>query len=274
MSIIRVLFVGDVVGITGRTMFQKHIHRIREHYSIDSVIVNGENSNSSGRGITPRIVNFFKHNGVNVITSGNHIWDRKEIYPYLDDNSDLLRPANFPYGAPGIGVTTYNCAGHTVGIMNLQGRVFMRDHTECPFRAAQSILTYLKHKTNIIFLDFHAEATSEKMGLGYFLDGKITGMVGTHTHIPTSDERILPKGTAYVTDLGMVGSLNSMLGMKKGPIISRFMTQLPARFSVETEGPGLMTGVWIEVDTESGKARSINRVHIVDTEFEEVKEER
>lgn len=267
MDKLRVLFIGDVVGETGRIIFQKHIKRVINQYNIDSVIVNGENSGNGGRGISKRIVDFFKHNGADIITSGNHIWDKREIYPYLAENTDLLRPANFPMGAPGVGVTTYECKGNVIGVINLQGRVFMRDDTECPFRAAESIITYLKSKTNIIFIDFHAEATSEKMGLAYYLDGKISGLVGTHTHILTCDARVLPKGTAYITDLGMVGSLNSMLGMKKEPIIQRFLTQMPVRFSVEKEGPALMTGAWIEVDTVTGHALDIGIVRLVDEDF-------
>lgn len=267
MNTLRVLFIGDVVGSTGRMIFQKHIKQICNTYNIDSVIVNGENSGNGGRGISPRLVDFFKHHGVDVITSGNHIWDKKEIYPYLASHDDLLRPANFPSGAPGVGVTTYLCQGVMIGVINVQGRVFMRDDIDCPFRKAESLLTYLRPKTNIIFIDFHAEATSEKMGLAYYLDGKISGLVGTHTHVLTCDARILPKGTGYITDLGMVGSINSMLGMKKGPIIERFLTQMPTRFSVETEGPGLLTGAWMEVDIASGKTVDIGIVRIVDKDF-------
>lgn len=268
MNRLRVLFIGDVVGSPGRIMFQKHIDRIRQEYNIDALIVNGENSDARGRGITSRIVGFFKHNGVNVVTSGNHIWANKEIYGYLENNTDLLRPANYPAETPGVGVTTFDCKGHTIGVINLMGRVFMRDHVTCPFRAAESILTYLKTKTNIIFVDFHAETTSEKNGIGYFLDGKVSGVVGTHTHVQTADERILPKGTAYITDLGMTGSLNSMLGMKKEPIIQHFIKQMPVKFSVEESSPMIMTGAWIEVDIATGKAVSIERIRIVDEEIQ------
>lgn len=263
---LRVLFLGDIVGIAGRTIFQKHINHIRQQYKIDAVIVNGENS-ANGRGITSRIVRFFRHNGVDVITTGNHIWHHREIYEYLAHNTDLLRPANFPSDCPGVGMTTFLCKGVTIGIMNLQGRVFMRDYLSCPFRTAESLLTYLRSKTNIIFVDMHAEATSEKMGLAYFLDGKISGYVGTHTHVQTTDERILPKGTAYITDLGMAGALNSMIGMKKEPIINNFLTQMPSKFVVDTEGPMIMTGAWIEVDTKTGKAVAIERIRILDNEI-------
>ncbi len=267
MNKLRVLFIGDIVGVAGRTMFQKHIDRIKTTHNINATIVNGENS-AQGRGITSRIVKFFKHNSVDVITSGNHIWRFREIYSYLDQNTDLLRPANFPSAAPGVGVTTFTCQDQVIGVINLQGRVFMRDLIDCPFRTVESILTYLKDKTNIIFVDFHAEATSEKMAMGYFLDGKVSGVVGTHTHVQTADERILPNGTAFITDLGMSGSVNSMLGMKKEPIIDHFLTQVPVKFSVETSLPVVMSGVWIEVDVTTGKATKIERVRLIDDELQ------
>lgn len=265
---LRLLFLGDVVGSTGRAMFQKHIARIRAEHMIDAVIVNGENSSDQGRGITPGIMKFFKHYGVNVVTSGNHIWQRKDIYSYLAENKDLLRPANFPSDNPGTGVTTFMCKGYEIAIINLQGRVFMREHSACPFRAAESLLTYIRSKTKLIFVDFHAETTSEKMGLAYFLDGKISGFVGTHTHIQTADERVLPQGTAYITDLGMAGSLNSMLGMKKEPIIQNFITQMPTKFEVDTAAPGLMSGVWIDVDTDTGLALDIQRLRVIDNDLQ------
>jgi len=265
MSHIRVLFLGDIIGLPGRAIFQKHISKIRENLKIDAVVANGENS-SHGRGITSKIVKFFKHNGVDVITSGNHIWRQKEIYPYLSEHTDLLRPANYPSECPGVGYTTFSCKGKEVGVISMQGRIFMRDHVRCPFKIAETIVENLKAKTNIIFVDFHAEATSEKMGLAYFLDGKISGLVGTHTHVQTADERILPGGTAYITDLGMSGSLNSMIGMKKEQIIKHLRTQMPVRFEVETCPPYMINGVYIDVDSYSGLATDIRRVHIIDEE--------
>jgi metallophosphoesterase (TIGR00282 family) len=273
MNTLKVLLIGDVVGNTGRMMFQKHIDRLRTTYNIDAVIVNGENSSSQGRGITPRIVRFFRHNGADVVTSGNHIWYKREIYSYLESNTDLLKPANFPTDTPGVGVTTFTCKGQTIGVINLQGRVFMRELVSCPFRAAESILTYLKHKTNIIFVDFHTETTSEKMALGHFLDGKVSGVVGTHTHVQTADERVLPGGTAFITDLGMVGSLNSMLGMKKEPIIEHFLNQMPVKFEVDTSTPIIMCGVCVEVDIKTGKAISIQRIQVLDNDLQVGKDE-
>ena len=264
---LRVLLIGDVVGATGIAMFQKHIHHLKEKYSCDAVIVNGENSASNGRGITSRVMNFFKHCGVDVVTSGNHIWAQRDIYSYLHENKNLLRPANFPHGDPGVGVTIFGCKNERVAVINVMGRVFMREHVDCPFRTVESILTYLKHQTSIIFVDFHAETTSEKIGLAHFLDGRVTGVVGTHTHVQTADERILPGGTAFITDLGMVGALNGMLGMKKDPIIQQFLTQMPARFEVETTPPAMLSGVYIDVDTATGKAIDIQRIRIIDDEL-------
>lgn len=263
---LRILFLGDIVGKSGRAIFEKHIDILRKEHCIDAVVVNGENSADGGKGITPKLVDFFKCHGVNVITSGNHIWYRQEIYEYINQNDDLIRPANFPTDAPGKGFTLFSCKGYTIAIVNIQGRIFMKELLSCPFKTMDSILSYLKTKTDLIFVDVHAEATSEKMALAYFLDGRVSGLVGTHTHIQTADERILPGGTAYSTDLGMAGSLNSMIGMKKEPIVRNFITQMPTRFSVDDSLPMVISGVWIEVDAISGRAIAIERVRIVDHE--------
>jgi 2',3'-cyclic-nucleotide 2'-phosphodiesterase len=264
---IRILFLGDIVGAPGRAMFQKHIGALKKEYALDAIIVNGENS-AHGRGITSRIVKFFRHNGVDVITSGNHIWRYREISEYLSSHTDLLRPENYPNMCPGSGVTTFDCDGITIGVINLQGRVFMRDHLACPFLTAESTLNYLKHKTNIIVIDFHAEVSSEKIGLAFYLDGKVSAVVGTHTHVQTADERILPKGTAFITDLGMSGALNSMLGMKKEPIIENFLTQMPVKFVVENKGPMILSGAWVDIDVKTGKALAIERIKIIDNDIQ------
>lgn len=261
---IRLLVIGDVVGAPGRAMFQKYVSSLRNTYAIDGVVVNGENSSSNGRGITPRIAHFFRHNGADIITTGNHIWHFKDIYEYLNQHSDVLRPENYPTECPGSGIGFFDCKGFTVGVLNLQGRIFMRDNLACPFKTAESALTFLRSKTNIILVDFHAEATAEKMGMAYFLDGKVSAVVGTHTHIQTADERILPKGTAYITDLGMVGALNSMIGMQKEPIIRNMITQMPVKFVVDNEPPLVLSGVVISIDTACGKASSIERIRIID----------
>jgi metallophosphoesterase (TIGR00282 family) len=272
MKTIRVLCIGDVVGATGRSMFQKHIDRVRKAHSIDAIIVNGENS-AGGRGITSRIAKFFIHNGANVITTGNHIWQKKEVYSYLNESTNLLRPANYPSGCPGKGITTFACGPYVIGVMNLQGRVFMKDHIDCPFRSAESALSFLRTKTSIIIVDFHAEASSEKMAMGHFLDGKVSAVVGTHTHVQTADERVLPGGTAFMSDLGMTGSLNGMLGMQRDAIMMNFLNQLPVKFKVSTESPVIMTGAWIEIDPATGHALKIERVRIVDGELSVSEEE-
>ncbi len=240
------------------------IKTIKEQHNIDFVIVNGENSCNNGRGITPRIVNFFKEHGADVITSGNHIWDQYEIQAYLQSHTDLLRPANFPAACPGSGVTIVNCDGVMIAVINVQGRVFMREHTDDPFKSVDSILTYVKSKTNVVLIDFHAEATAEKLAMAFHVDGRVSAIVGTHTHIQTADERILPGGTAYVTDLGMAGSLNSMIGMTKESVMPTFLKQMPSRFVVDTKPPVVMSGVWVEIDVQTGKAIQIERLRIID----------
>lgn len=261
---LRFLFIGDVVGITGRAMLEKHLPSIQEKYRISATIVNGENAADGGKGITPRIMEFFKENKVTVVTSGNHIWYKKEIIPYISSNKDLLRPANFPAECPGSGFTLFHIQDQPVAVINMQGRVFMRELLDCPFKKIETILSYLRDKTKIIFIDFHAETTAEKMCFAHFVAGKVSGVVGTHTHVQTADERILPEGTAFITDLGMVGALDSSLGMQKGPIIHNFLTQMPIRFHVETTGPVVLNGVWIEVDSNNGKANIIERIKLVD----------
>lgn len=261
---IKVLMIGDIVGNTGCRIFQQYSAKLRTQIGADFLIVNGENSASNGRGITESIVKSLKHNGADVITSGNHIWAQKDIMPYLQaGNTDLLRPANFPSACPGDGLTTVSRDGVTIGVINIQGRVFMREQVDDPFKTLDSILTYLQTKTKLIFVDVHAETTAEKQGIAHYLDGRVTGVVGTHTHVQTADERILPGGTAFITDLGMVGSLNSMIGMKKEPIIWNMRTQLPVRFEVDDAPPYVLAGVWIEADVATGKAVTIERVRIV-----------
>lgn len=263
---LKVLLIGDVVGAPGRVMLQKHLPQLRQQYTADVVIVNGENS-ADGRGITPRIMDYFKHLKVDVVTSGNHIWDKKDIIPYLQSNSDLLRPANFPSDCPGVGIVLINVKNIPVAVVNVQGRVFMKEFSNCPFRTMDSILTYLRDKTKVILVDFHAETTAEKACLAYYLDGRVSTQVGTHTHVQTSDERILPQGTAFITDLGMVGALNSSLGMKTEPIIHQMITQMPVRFTVETEGPIILNGVCVEIDATTGKSLRIERIALIDDQI-------
>lgn len=264
---IKILILGDVVGNPGCAMIQKHVARLKATYHADAVIVNGENSAVSGRGISAPNMKLFKQLGIDMVTSGNHIWDRKDIYGYFSEHKDLIRPANFPSGAPGLGFGTFMCHDKKIAVINVQGRVFMRENLDCPFQAVDTLLTYLKHQTPIVIVDFHAETTSEKQAMGYYLDGRVSAVVGTHTHVQTADARVLPKGTAYITDLGMAGALNSMLGMKKEPIIERFLTQMPQKFDVEYQGPFFMTGVCVTIAAETGKALDIIPVRLVDEEL-------
>lgn len=264
---IKILAFGDIVGELGCAMFAKQLPNLIKTYDANFVIVNGENSCTTGRGITPKLVNFLKNQGADLITSGNHIWGSKDIVEYLEFNHhDLLRPANFPSECPGKGVALLTKDGVTLAVMNLQGRVFMRELLDCPFKAADSILTYLKHKTKLIVIDFHAETSSEKMGLAHHLDGQVTAVVGTHTHVQTADERILPGGTAFITDLGMCGALNGMLGMRKEVIVKHLITQMPQKFVVDNEPPAVMSGVCITADTITGLALKIERIRVVDHE--------
>ncbi len=263
MTSIRILCIGDVVGAPGRALLQRHLPQLKETYGVQGIIVNGENS-ANGRGITPKIMRFFKHQGVDIVTSGNHIWAKKEIISYFADHKDLVRPANFPAGCPGSGVALFQYNGIAIGVLNIQGRVFMRELVSCPFRAAETALTYLHARTRTIIVDFHAETSAEKLAMGFYLDGKVSAVVGTHTHVQTGDARVLPEGTAYITDLGMVGSLNSMIGMRKEGVLHNMLTQMPVKFEVDTEPPFVLSGVCIEIDTTSGKARAIDRIYLVD----------
>lgn len=264
---LRFMFLGDIMGQPGLSIFQKWNNKLKDKYKIDVVVVNGENSMKNGKGIDPKVMEFFKNNGVNVVTSGNHIWKEKKIYNYLAENNDLLRPANFPQGCPGEGYTVFEIKGQIVAVVCLQGRSFMNEHLDCPFRTMDTMLTFLQMKTNIIFIDFHAETTAEKQALAFYLDGRISGLFGTHTHVQTSDERILPHGTAFITDLGFCGSLNSIIGMEKEAVINRFMMQMPERFIVSTLPPFALNGVFVEVDANSGRALKIERINIIDNDL-------
>jgi 2',3'-cyclic-nucleotide 2'-phosphodiesterase len=261
---LRFMFIGDIMGQTGQSVFQKWNNKLREKYKVDSVIVNGENSMKNGKGIDPKAMEFFKNNGVDIVTSGNHIWKEKKIYNYLAENSDLLRPANFPPGCPGEGYSIFEVKGQIIAVVCLQGRSFMHEHLDCPFRTMDTLLTFLQLKTNIILIDFHTETTAEKQALAFYLDGKISGLFGTHTHVQTSDERILPNGTAFITDLGFCGSLDSVIGMEKGAVINRFITQMPDRFVVSTKPPFILNGIVVEIEAQSGKALKIERINIID----------
>ncbi len=265
MKTIKILLVGDVVGEPGRAVFSRNIDTLMKKHCIDGLIVNGENSCQTGRGITLKAIDVFKSGGVDIITTGNHVWQQREVYSSFVTRKDLIRPHNFPQDAPGTGIATFiTKSGIPVGVINLQGRVFMKELLSCPFKAADQAILYLENKAKLIFIDFHAETTSEKIALAHYVTGRVTGVVGTHTHVQTADDRVLSDHTAFISDLGMVGSLNGMLGMKKEPIIENFLKQMPTRFAVDLEPPFVFCGVIITAQ-EDGKATSIERVMIKDT---------
>ncbi len=258
----RILFFGDIVGSSGRTALENYIVKIKEKYRPHMVIVNGENA-AGGRGINEKIVKQFFQLGVNAITMGNHIWDQKEIFDFIDDYKNLIRPANFPDSAPGNGYTIISFNQHKIAIINIQGRTFLPP-LDCPFLRVKQIIEKVRKETNNIIVDFHAEATSEKQAMGWYLDGLVSAVVGTHTHVQTGDERILPKGTAYITDIGMVGAYDGILGMKRESVIEKFITALPQRFEVDDYGRMQINAVYIDIDLDTGKAKKIERIRIDD----------
>ncbi|HOO90830.1 MAG TPA: TIGR00282 family metallophosphoesterase [Syntrophales bacterium] len=256
----KVLFIGDIVGSPGRRAVRVLLPGIVGNYGIDIVIANCENA-AGGFGVTRKIVEELYQYEIDVLTSGNHIWDKKEIIDFIDDYETLVRPANYPEKTMGKGSVVLDTRlGTPVGVLNLEGRIFMKP-LDCPFRVAERELDTLKDQTNIIIVDMHAEATSEKEALGWFLDGRVSAVVGTHTHVQTADERVLPLGTAYITDVGMTGSFDSVLGIKKDVALERFLTLLPNRFDV-AKGDIRLQGVLIDIDDRTGRALSIERLSV------------
>ncbi len=254
-----ILMVGDVYGEPGRAAVQKLLPKLRQEHAIDLAVVNVENA-AGGFGVTPSIARAFLDQGVDVMTSGNHIWDKKEIQEYIGKENLLLRPANFPVGTPGVGYVTVKAGPHRVGVLNLMGRVFMNP-IDCPFRKADEIVPELRRDTPTILVDMHAEATSESLAMGWYLAGRVTAVVGTHRHVQTADERILPGGTAYITDLGLTGPTDGVIGVDRDQIIQRFLNQMPIRFET-AKGPAALHGVVIVVDPESGRASEIRRLSV------------
>ncbi len=254
----RLLFIGDVVGRAGRRTLVEHLDRLVDRHLVDLVVANGENA-AAGYGLTGTVLRELFDSGVDVVTSGNHIWDKKEIMPILDRESRLLRPANYPPGLPGRGSSIYEtAAGIKVGILNLEGRVFMKN-LDCPFRAAEALVAELRLTTPIIMVDFHAEATSEKQALGFYLDGQVSAVIGTHTHVQTADERILAGGTGYLTDVGMSGSQDAIIGNQKGPALDRFLTQMPVRLEVAKKEP-VLCGVLLTINEKTGRCEALERI--------------
>ena len=254
----RILFIGDIVGRPGRELVRQGLGALVDYHSIDLVIANAENA-AAGFGITREIGEQILDWGVDVMTSGNHIWDKKEALDYIGTESRLLRPANYPAGAPGNGgYLARTKDGQTVGVINVMGRVFM-PLLDDPFAIVLKEIEALKSRARIIFVDFHAEATSEKIAMGWHLDGRVTAVVGTHTHVQTADERILPKGTAYLTDVGMTGPHDSVIGVDIQAALGKFINGLPARFDTATENPRL-NAVVIDADEQTGRATDIERL--------------
>lgn len=261
----RILFIGDIFGRPGRTIVQERLKGLVREHSIGLIIANGENS-AAGFGITPSLAEDLFELGVDVITTGNHVWDKREILDYFEignaNNSDparrLLRPANYPPDMPGWGMYEGKKNGVPYAVINLQGRIFMASNDD-PFRKADQLLKEIQAK--VIFVDIHAEATSEKVALGWYLDGRVTAVVGTHTHIPTADERVLPKGTAYITDVGMSGPYDSVIGVQKELVVGKFLSNMPVRFEPAT-GDVRLCAVVVDCDENTGRAQSIQRLMI------------
>jgi hypothetical protein len=253
-----ILFIGDIVGSPGREAVRKLLPGLTKEYKLEFIIANAENA-AGGSGVTPGVAEELFESGVNVITSGDHIWKKREIFELIDKEERILRPVNFPENAPGNGYKVFKAKnGAKVGVVNAQGRVFM-EALECPFRATRQAQEELSKETNLIIVDIHAEATSEKVALGWYLDGKVSAVLGTHTHIQTADEKILPGGTAYITDAGMTGPLDSVIGRRDEDVLQRFITAIPVRFEVASENIHLQ-GVVVDVDEATGKAKSILRI--------------
>lgn len=256
----KILFVGDVVGSPGRDMVSEYLPKLKAKYRPQFTIINGENA-AGGKGITEKIYRGFLEKGANVITLGNHTWDNREIFEFIDEAKYMIRPANFPDGTPGKGLIFININGVEIAVINLQGRTFLPPLDD-PFRKADELINTAKVKTNIIFVDFHAEATSEKQAMGWYLDGRVSAVVGTHTHVQTADNRILPKGTAYITDVGMTGPYDGILGMDREVVLKRFLSSLPVRFEVPKTGRNQLSACLIDIDQKTGISKRIDTILI------------
>lgn len=254
----KILFIGDIVGEPGRRAVRELVPKITKKHDLDFVISNGENA-AGGSGITPALAEELLACGVDVITTGDHIWKKKEILGYIESSTRLLRPANYPSGTPGFGSTVVKSRSEIeVGVINLIGRVFMQA-VECPFRIVKEEVEKMKKRSRVVVVDVHAEATSEKIALGWYLDGLVSAVVGTHTHVQTADEKVLPNGTAFISDAGMTGPFDSVIGRKKEQILARFITQMPVKFEM-AEGDIQLHGVILDIDEKTGRANSIKRI--------------
>jgi metallophosphoesterase (TIGR00282 family) len=253
-----VLFLGDIVGEPGRSAVIARLPELKRRWALDFIIANGENA-AAGRGITPKITIDLLRAGVSVITSGDHIWDRKEIQPFLETEPRLLRPINYPGGVPGAGTIVLESAKGKVGVINVQGRTFMQPILDNPFSALDTAVTELRKETPVIVVDAHAETTSEKIAIGRYLDGRVSAVLGTHTHVQTADEQVFPGGTAFICDAGMCGPVNSILGRTIESILGRFTSNLPGVLPIAS-GETRLRGVLLEIDERTGRALSIRRV--------------
>jgi metallophosphoesterase (TIGR00282 family) len=256
---LKALFIGDIIGEPGRKMVRAQMRGLMDAHRPDLIIANGENA-AGGFGITAEIAEELFSIGIHVLTSGNHVWDKKEIEPYLTKQDRLIRPANYPPGNAGYGSVVISTGVGKAAVLNLEGRVFM-SNLEDPFRVAEREIAKLKRDTPVVIIDFHAEATSEKIALAWHVDGQASAVIGTHTHVQTADERILAAGTAFITDAGMTGPTDSVIGVKKEQAIARFLYQTPHRFEIP-KGPVHLNAVVIDVDGATGKANSIERIHL------------
>jgi metallophosphoesterase (TIGR00282 family) len=254
---LKVAMFGDVMGRSGRRAALRHIARLRAEGSVDFVVLNGENA-AGGIGITPEVAEELLDGGVDVVTTGNHVWNKREMAGYLEQEARVVRPHNYPPDVPGRGWYIAHAAGYRLAVLNLQGRVFMQP-IDCPFRSADRALAEIGDKADAVVVDFHAEATSEKQALAMYLDGRVAAVVGTHTHVATADERVLPGGTARLTDLGMCGPVVSVIGMDADTALPKFITALPTKFEV-AQGPVGVSGAIIEISHSTGRSRSISRI--------------
>ncbi len=256
----KILFIGDIIGKLGRKITKQLIPGLKKEFSPDFILANGENL-AHGSGITLKTYDEITMAGVDALTSGNHVWGSRDFIKDIGSCcSFFVRPANYPPETPGKSHIIIKRDDLKMGVICINGRTFMRPPLDCPFRVMEPIIEKIKKETNIIFVDFHAEATSEKNAMGFFLDGKVSTVVGTHTHIQTADERVLPKGTGYISDVGMVGAQNSVIGAQVEPIIDRFLTSMPTRFEPEDKGPAIFNAVLIEIDEKTGKTNKIERI--------------
>lgn len=257
-NLMRILFIGDIVGSMGRDQLQAHLPKFKQKYQPQLTIVNGENA-AGGKGINEKIYKQFLEWGADFVTMGNHAFDKKEIFDFIDDAKKMIRPANFPEGTPGKGIGYVNVNGTEVAIINMQGRTFLPP-LEDPFRMIDDLIEEAQQRTPVIFIDFHAEATSEKLAFAWYVDGRASAVVGTHTHVQTADNRLLQKGTAYITDVGMTGPYDGIIGTDREAVMKRFLTQLPVRFEATKEGKAQISGVVIDIDEKTGRAKKIDRL--------------